>query len=101
VRRRLTGISTEARLKLLFRHARRKACTAGVEPDRRLPPDEQHQTGTAKRANAFEEAGRRNRRFHAAVWIRQSAAHRCQWRPNRRAWPAASGKVHWPRLGAD
>ena len=82
-------------------HERRKACIAGLEPDRGLSPDEQHQAGTAKRANAFEETGRRNRRFHSPVWLRQSAAHRCRWRPNRRAWPAARGQVDWPRLGAD
>jgi hypothetical protein len=34
---------------------------------RSLSPDEQHQAGTAKCANAFEEIGCRNRRFHAAV----------------------------------
>ena len=98
---RSTGLSAGARLKLSICHEQRKACIAGLEPDRRLSPDEQHQAGTAKRANAFEETGRRNRRFHSPVWLRQSAAHRCRWRPNRRAWPAARGQVDWPRLGAD
>ena len=78
-------------------HERRKACIVGLEPDRRLSPDEQHQAGIEECANAFEETGRRNRRFHSAVWIRQSPAHRCRRRPNRRAWPAAGGQVDWPR----
>ena len=90
------GRATQA----IIGHERRKAI-AGLEPDRRLSPDEQHQAGSSKWANAFEEADRRNRRFHSGVWFFKSTADRCRGCPDRRPWPAARGQVDWSRLGAD